>query len=101
MFLTTVGSGHEVDLNPGDSHLLVGGEFNEWLNITQRSLISDSDYVQDNGIYMCEVCTDRDTLSEECHTSNVTLHIIGGQPFIDKAMNNSMFIIHLHVQSCI
>ena len=82
----TVGSGFEQDLNPGDPRIVVGGESNEWLNIT-RTLVSAGAEVPDNGIYMCEVCTDR---SQECHTSNVTLQVIGEQPFIDEAVDSGM-----------
>lgn len=81
----------EVEVNPGDMRLVVGGQFNEWLNIT-RTLVSDSAETVDNAIYMCEVCIARGTPFEECHTANVTLFIIGGPPIIDKAPNNSEFI---------
>ena len=89
MFLTIIVDGMERVLNPGDRSIVVGGPFNRWLNIT-RTKISASAQTVDTAIYMCEVCTDRGTPLEECHTANVTLYIIGGPPFIDKAPNNSV-----------
>lgn len=86
--LTITVSGPEADINPGDPRLIVGGPFNEWLNIT-RTLISDSAETADNARYLCEVCIARGTPFEECHTANVTLFIVGGPPFIFKAPNNS------------
>ena len=87
MFLTIIVDGPEVLLNPGDTSIVVGGPLNEWLNIT-RTIISASAQTVDTAIYMCKVCTDRGTPLEECHTANVTLYIIGGPPFIDKAPDN-------------
>ena len=84
-------SGIEIDLNPGGVYLAVGGEFNELLNIT-GIIPFGVDLLPYSGIYMCEVCTDRGRQSDECHTANcnVTLHVIGGQPFIDKAMDSGI-----------
>ena len=93
MFLHSGDLGVEFDLNPGGVYLAVGGEFNELLNVTGIIPIG-ADLVPDSGIYMCEACTDRGTQSEECHTANVTLHIIGGPPFIDKAVDSG---IHMHI----
>lgn len=74
------------DLNEGLKHIAVGEHS---LNITETILTgSESDVVPDNGVYMCEVCTDHDTQPEECHTANVTIHVIGGPPFIDKVVDN-------------
>ena len=82
--------GVEFDLNPGGVYLAVGGEFNELLNVTGIFPIAPIDLVPYSGIYMCEVCTDRGTQSEECHTANVSLHVIGGPPFIDKAVHSGI-----------
>ena len=75
----------------------MGGEFNELLNVMGIIPIG-ADLVPDSGIYMCEVCTDRGTQSEECHTANVTLHIIGGSPLIDKAVDSGI-PIYMHIST--
>ena len=100
MFLTIIVDGIEVALNPGDPSIIVGGPFNRWLNIT-RTIISASALTADTAIYMCEVCIARGTPFEECHTANVTLYIIGGPPFIDKAPNNSELSLCVYVHHVI
>ena len=60
----------------------VGGESNEWLNITQTNIFAGAE-LPDSGIYMCKICTG------ECYTANVTIHMIGAVPVIDNDVNNS------------
>ena len=82
-------------VNPGGVHLAVGGEFNELLNIT-RNFPTGANLVPDSGIYMCEACTDRGTQSEECHTANVTLFVIGGPPVFSGKFPFSMYCFYYY-----
>ena len=76
-----------MELLPGDSgRRTIGGESNEWLNITRTIAIPGAEDA-DTGIYSCEACLFLgDPVREECHRANVTLQVIGGPPFIDKAL---------------
>ncbi len=68
----------------------IGGDYNEWLNIT-RTLIAVGAASTSNGLYVCEVCLFRDTAFEECHLANTSLQVIGGPPILEIAPNNGAF----------
>ena len=61
--------------------IIVGGQFNRWLNIT-NTVIAQGAEDPDRKILMCTVCEDRGTPSEMCHTSNYTSRLIGAPPVI-------------------
>ena len=71
--------------------IIVGGQHRRWLNIT-RVVISEGVQDPDSKIFMCEVCTDRDTPQEMCNTSSYTNRVIGAPPKIieksSKIINN-------------
>ena len=68
------------DMDP-PHRIIVGGDSNQWLNITRVIVIQGAED-PDSKIFMCQVCEDRDTPSEVCHTSNFTLRVIGVPPTI-------------------
>lgn len=73
---------------------VVGGESNRWLNITQ-TVASNGSEDPDSKIIMCEVCVDRDTESESCHTSNFTLYVID-EPKLPQTLLTGKYIV-LHI----
>ncbi len=80
-------------LNPvtaDDPLVQVGGDYNEWLNIT-GTLIAVGAASTSNGLYVCEVCLFRGRPFEECHLANTSLQVIGGPPILDVATDNSKF----------
>ncbi len=76
-----------------DPSIRIGGEFNEWFNITSTVLVSGAASTS-NGLYICEVCFFRGTAFEECHLANTSLQVIGGPPILDKATDNSKQASH-------
>ncbi len=75
----------------------IGGEFNEWLNITTTFGVGAS--LTSNGLYICEVCVSRGTEFKECHLANTSLQVIGGPPILNVATDNSKFWFkhHMHI----
>ena len=71
----------------GDTgEMTIGGEFNEWLNITGTLVVPGATEAS-TGVYFCEACRFLgDPVREECYRANITLQGIGGPPFIDKAL---------------
>ena len=73
-----------------DPLLQVGGDFNEWFNVT-GTIITQGAASTSNGLYVCEVCLFRGTPFEECHLANTSLQVIGGPPILDVATDNSEY----------
>ena len=61
--------------------LIVGGEFNRWLNITRTVTVQGAED-PDSNIYMCEVCQNVTTL-EGCSAANHTQFTIGLPPVVE------------------
>ena len=64
--------------------IIVGGQFNRWLNITRTVNIQGAED-PDSKIFMCEVCIARGTPFEECNTTNYTSRVIGAPPVISSS----------------
>lgn len=65
----------------GTLRIVVGGESNRWLNIS-RTVTRQGSEDPDSKIFICEVCENRDTIFERCHTSNYTSRIVGAPPVL-------------------
>ena len=76
------------ELNVPNSLQRIEGEFDEIFNIT-RVLIQMGAEDPHRGIYECEVCTARGTISEQCHNANVTLPIVGRPPILNATSGKS------------
>ncbi len=83
-----------------DPLVRIGGDFNEWLNLTSTVLIPGA-VSTSNGLYICEVCLFRGTQFEECHLANTSLQVIGGPPILDFATDNSKFCLASHASTII
>ena len=71
----------------------IEGEFDEIFNIT-RVRIQMGGEDPHRGIYECEVCTTRgNIISEQCHSANVTLPIVGRPPILDSTTGRSELTI--------
>lgn len=73
-------------LEPNDDvtpipRIIVGGEFNRWLNITRTVTIQGAED-PDSNIYMCQVCQNVTTL-EGCTAASYSQFTIGSPPVID------------------
>ena len=66
--------------------IIVGGFFNQLLNITYVELIGGAED-PDSKIFMCEVCEARGTPSEQCSTSNFTLKLVGAPPKVKRNLS--------------
>ncbi len=73
-----------------DPLIEIGGDLNEWLNIT-GTLIAVGAASTSNGLYVCEVCLFRGTAFEECHLANTSLQVIGGPPILEIAPDDGAF----------
>ena len=62
------------------ARIIVGGEFNRWLNITRTVIIQGAED-PDSRIFMCEVCQNVTTL-EGCSSSNYTQLTVGSPPMV-------------------
>ena len=67
--------------------ITVGGDFNEWLNISSVVIQGAED--PDSKIFMCEVCTNQSAPLQQCYTSNFTLRVIGAPPVISNPPTSS------------
>ena len=76
-----------VDVDPLP-RIVVGGQFNRWLNITRTVIIQGAED-PDRKIFMCEVCVARGTPFEQCHTTNYTSRLIGSPPMILQGSGKS------------
>ena len=65
------------------ARITVGGNSNQWLNISQIKLIGGAEDPPDSKIFQCKVCTASGTPLEQCHTANYTNRVIGGPPVIN------------------
>ena len=76
---------------PGSVHdrITVGGLHNQWLNISHIRLIGGAED-PDSKIFMCEVCVDRDTPFQVCHTANYTNRVIGAPPVIKETRSKDL-----------
>ena len=70
-----------------EERIAVGGDYNEWLNITSVVIQGEED--PDSKIFMCEVCTNQSAPLKQCYTSNFTLRVIGAPPVISNPPNSS------------
>ena len=61
----------------------ISGEFDELYNIT-RTRIQRHAADPGRGIYECEVCIQRGTPSEQCHSANTSLIIAGRKPLLNS-----------------
>ena len=86
------------EISGNDPLIRIGGDFNEWLNITGTILVLGAASTS-NGLYVCEVCLFRGTQFEECHMANTSLQVIGGPPFLDVATDNSKFCLATHAST--
>ena len=82
---------YQVTNDESGPFLQVGGDFNEWLNVTGRIITQSAPSTSINGLYVCEVCVFRGTPFEECHLANTSLQLIGGPPILDVATDNSEY----------
>ena len=64
--------------------IIVGGQFNRWLNITRTIIIQGAED-PDSKIFVCEVCIARSTTFDECNTANYTSRLIGAPPVISSS----------------
>ena len=75
------------DMDPPD-RVIVGGEKNRWLNITQTQIVQGAED-PDSRIYICEVCensTEAESVGfENCNAANYTQVTIGSPPTINEA----------------
>ena len=78
----------------------VGGEYNQWFNITGTGILAGAEDPS-FGDYICSVCVDRGTPSEECHNATTTLHILGAPPVLDRAVDNGEAFLCLAFSSCV
>ena len=69
--------------------IIVGGEFNRWLNITRVEVVGGAED-PDSKLFMCEVCVGRYTPFEICHTSNYTNRVIGAPPVIKETNGKNL-----------
>ena len=61
---------------PGQ-RVIVGGEFNQWLNITRTEIVQGAED-PDSRIYICEVCDNNNA----CSAANYTQVTVGTPPNI-------------------
>ena len=71
------------------ARIVVGGPFNRWLNISRVELVRGAED-PDSKIFMCEVCVDRETPSQVCHTANYTNLVTGGPPRIKETRSKNL-----------
>ena len=64
------------------ARIMVGGDFNRWLNISQIELVGGGQD-SDSKIFQCKVCIAHRTPFEECHTANYTNLVTGGPPVVN------------------
>ena len=77
------------EVNMPNSLRRIEGEFDEIYNIT-RVRIKKGTEDPHRGIYECEVCTARgNIISEQCHSANVTLPIVGRSPILNSTTGRS------------
>ena len=76
------------ELNVPNSLRRIEGEFDEIFNITRVRIQMGAEDPH-RGIYECEVCTARGNISEQCHSANVTLPIVGRPPILDFVTGSS------------
>ena len=80
----------EKETNP--ERTLIAGEFNETYTIIYSQISLD---VEDSsrGIYECEVCVNRFSESEVCHSANTTIVAVGRPPIIDAGVGTGTFLL--------
>ena len=66
----------------------ITGEFDEIYNIT-RTRIQQNAADPGRGIYECEVCIQRGTIFEQCHSANTSLIIAGRKPLLNSTTGRS------------
>ena len=66
--------------NMPNERVIVGGDFNRWLNITRTQIVQGAED-PDSRIYICEVC-DNSTMPETCSAANYTQLTVGTPPNI-------------------
>ena len=79
--------------------IVVGGEFNRWLNITRTVTVQGAED-PDSSIFMCEVCQNITTF-EGCSVSNYTQFTIGSPPVVGDTsgeLSNCQFIMKEQAQ---
>lgn len=70
----------------------IGGEYNRWFNVTGTIIMVGAEDPS-FGDYICSVCVDRGTPSQECHNATTTLHILGAPPVLEKPVDNEPVLI--------
>ena len=82
----------KLELNVPNSLRRIEGEFDEIFNITRvRIQLGAED--PHRGIYECEVCTERGNISEQCHSANVTLPIVGRPPILNFTTGRCEYLL--------
>ena len=67
----------------------MGGLQNQWLNISEIKVVRGAED-PDSKIFQCEVCVDRDTPFQVCHTANYTNIVIGAPPVIKETRSKDL-----------
>ena len=80
---------HRKESDPYNA-LLITGEFNETYTIVYSLAIVDNEDFS-RGIYECEVCVNRFSESEVCHSANTTIATVGRPPIIDAGVGTGTF----------
>lgn len=81
------------------SRYVIGGESNQWLNITTTNIIQggeDADY----GNYTCRVCVGAGK-GEDCHDSVVTIYLPGAPPIIIDTDANCKHNVPTVILTCL
>ena len=81
---------HRKESDPYNA-LLITGEFNETYRIVYSLVIKDSEDSSRGIIYECEVCVNRSSESEVCHSANTTIVAVGRPPIIDAGVGTGTF----------
>ena len=83
----------KLELDVPNSLRRIEGEFDEIFNITRVRIQMGAEDPH-RGIYECEVCTARgNIISEQCHSANVTLPIVGRPPILNSTTGRSELTI--------
>ena len=82
---------HRKESDPYNT-LLITGEFNEIYTIVYSRITVDAEDAN-RGIYECEVCVNRSSETEVCHSANTTIAIVGRPPIINVGVGTGTLII--------
>ena len=74
------------------ARIMVGGEFNRWLNISRIEVVGGAED-PDSKIFQCQVCIARGTPFEQCHTANYTNLVTGGNPVVNTTGSKNLEIL--------